>query len=285
MTLGLLQQKGTKKLNKYYFYAQCFIKIKMDYLIICLAAFLGSGLTFFSGFGLGTILVPVFALFFPIELAIALTAIVHFLNSLFKLGLVGKHADKKIILRFGLPSLFASFAGAWLLTLITKAQPMYEYSIGATSFSVMPVKLTIGILLIFFALFDVIPKLAILQFDKKYLVAGGLLSGFFGGLSGNQGALRSAFLIRAGLSKEAFIATGVVIACMVDVSRLTIYSRKIFNTGTQTNYPLIIAATLCAFSGAYFGNKLVKKITIKSLQYGVAIALIIFGVLLSLGII
>ena len=33
-------------------------------------------------------------------------------------------------------------------------------------------------------------------------------SGFFGGLSGMQGALRSAFLARAGLSKEAFVASG-----------------------------------------------------------------------------
>jgi len=257
----------------------------MDYLIICLAAFLGSGLTFFSGFGLGTILVPVFALFFPIELAIALTAIVHFLNSLFKLGLVGKNADKKTVLRFGVPSLFASFAGAWLLTVISKAQPLYEYSQGDSVFYVTPVKLTIGILLIFFSLFDIIPKLASLQFDKKHLVTGGILSGFFGGLSGNQGALRSAFLIRAGLSKEVFIASGVVIACMVDVSRLIIYSGRVFHKEAQNNYGLILAATLCAFTGAYFGNKLIKKITIKTLQYFVACALILFGILLCLGVI
>jgi uncharacterized protein len=37
----------------------------MPYLIICLAAFLASGLTLFSGFGLGTLLLSVMALFFP----------------------------------------------------------------------------------------------------------------------------------------------------------------------------------------------------------------------------
>ena len=51
-------------------------------LVICATAFIGSGLTLVSGFGLGTLLVPVFGLFFPIEVAISLTAIVHFLNSL-----------------------------------------------------------------------------------------------------------------------------------------------------------------------------------------------------------
>jgi len=68
----------------------------MDYFILCLVALLGSGLTLFSGFGLGTLLVPVFAIFFPIEIAIALTAIVHFLNNLFKLALLAKKQARKL---------------------------------------------------------------------------------------------------------------------------------------------------------------------------------------------
>jgi hypothetical protein len=49
----------------------------MEYVVICLAAIITSGLTLFSGFGLGTLLMPVFAVFFPVEVAVALTAIVH----------------------------------------------------------------------------------------------------------------------------------------------------------------------------------------------------------------
>ena len=62
----------------------------MSYLVICAVALLASGLTFFSGFGLGTLLLPAFALFFPIEQAVAMTAVVHFLNGLFKLGLAAR---------------------------------------------------------------------------------------------------------------------------------------------------------------------------------------------------
>jgi len=47
----------------------------MELVLIGLAALLTSGLTLFSGFGLGTILMPVFALFFPLPLAIAATAV------------------------------------------------------------------------------------------------------------------------------------------------------------------------------------------------------------------
>jgi len=257
----------------------------MEYIVICLVAFAGSGLTLFSGFGLGTLLVPVFALFFPIDIAISLTAIVYFLNNLFKLFLVGKHADKNVILRFGIPSILAAFIGAYFLTLLTDIPPLYNYSIAGKEFAVMPIKLIIGALLLFFALFDLIPKLANLQFDKKYLPLGGLLSGFFGGLSGNQGALRSAFLIRSNLSKEAYIATGVVIACLIDISRLIIYSKQIIHKHDYFNYSLVIAATISAFTGAYIGNKLIKKVTIKALQYIVAFMLVVFSLLLIIGII
>lgn len=64
----------------------------MDIFIISMAAFFTAILTFFSGFGLGTILTPVFAIFFPIEVAIALTGVVHLSNNLFKIALVGKKA-------------------------------------------------------------------------------------------------------------------------------------------------------------------------------------------------
>ena len=39
----------------------------MEYFVIPLAAFAASMLTLFSGFGLGTLLMPVVAIFFPVE--------------------------------------------------------------------------------------------------------------------------------------------------------------------------------------------------------------------------
>jgi uncharacterized protein len=257
----------------------------MDYFIICIVSLLASGLTLFSGFGLGTILLPVFALFFPVEIAITLTAIVHFLNNLFKLALLGKYANYKVILAFGIPAILFAFLGANTLKHLTGLAPLYDYTLYSKQFYIEPLKIVIGLLLIFFALLDIIPKLKNLQFDSKYLPFVGVLSGYFGGLSGHQGALRSAFLIRANLTKEAFIATGVVIACVIDVSRLSVYAETIINQKEFLNYPLIIAATIAAFLGAYFGNKLIKKVTIESLQKFVASLLIIFSILFILGLI
>jgi uncharacterized membrane protein YfcA len=257
----------------------------MDYIIICLAALIGSGLTLFSGFGLGTLLVPVFGLFFPIEVAIILTAIVHFLNNIFKFILLGKNSDFGIVIRFGLPAMVFSFIGAYTLSLLSDMDSILTYQIGSRVFEIMPVKMSIGFVLLFFSLFEIIPSLTHLQFDKKYLPLGGVLSGFFGGLSGNQGALRAAFLIRAKLTPQVYIATGVSIACLIDISRLMVYSKNILNNQYQLDYTLLLLATISAFIGAFFGSKLIKKITIKNLQNTVAILLIFFAVLLLLGFI
>ena len=228
---------------------------------------------------------PVFAIFFPVDLAIALTGVVHFLNNIFKLSLVGLKADKQVVIRFGIPAFVAALAGAYLLLQISDFQPIYSYEFSNKEYSITPVKLIIAILLIFFALTEVIPYFKKLQFGKEKLVLGGLLSGFFGGLSGNQGALRSAFLIKSNLSKEAFIATGIVVACIVDFSRLGVYMTRFSKSGLHDNLTLVIAATLSAFIGAYLGNRLLKKVTLKTVQIIVTVMLFILSIALGSGIV
>lgn len=256
----------------------------MEIVLISAVAFLAAILTFFSGFGLGTILTPVFMIFFPVDLAIALTGVVHFLNNIFKLLLVGKKADKQVVLRFGIPAVIAAFAGAWLLLQITDLHPLFSYEIGDRVFKVFPVKFIISILLIIFALMDLVPYFNKLQFGKDKLPVGGALSGFFGGLSGNQGALRTAFLIKAGLSKEAFIATAVVVSTFVDLTRLSMYATRFSRSGLSENITVVICATLAAIAGAFIGNRLLKKVTLKFVQTLVAIMLIILSIALGSGL-
>lgn len=252
----------------------------MEYLSICTAAFITSGLTLFSGFGLGTLLMPVFAIFFPIDVAVALTAIVHLFNNLFKIVLLGKNANKTAVFQFGIPAILAAFLGAWGLLWLSDLKPLVHYQLMGHDFQVTPVKLIVAILMVFFALFELVPKFEKLSFEKKYLPLGGILSGFFGGLSGHQGALRSAFLIKCGLSKESFIGTGVVIACLVDVSRISVYSSHFSLAGGGHNL-LLLAAIVAAFSGAFIGNRLVKKVTMRTIQ--VIVSIMLFGIAGALG--
>jgi uncharacterized membrane protein YfcA len=257
----------------------------MEILIIVLAAFATSILTFFSGFGLGTILTPVFAIFFPIDIAIALTGVVHFCNNLFKIFLVGKNADKTVLLRFGIPAVIASFIGAWLLLKLNNLPSLYQYRLNSHMHTITPIKAIIALLLIIFAFIEILPAFKELKFEKSKLPLGGLLSGFFGGLSGLQGAIRSAFLVKSGLSKEAYIGTTVIIACFIDFTRLSVYATRFTRSGLEKDLPLVIAATLAAITGAFIGSKLLKKITLTFIQKLVAVMLIIISLLIGAGFI
>lgn len=256
----------------------------MTLIVISLIAALASALTFFSGFGLGTLLLPAFALFYPIEVAVASTAAVHFLNSLFKLGLVGRQADRRVVLAFGLPAIIAAFAGAWLLLRLADLPALFEYSLMGRPTAVLPAKFVVGLLLLVFTLLELVPRLSSITFGPKLLPVGGLLSGFFGGVSGMQGALRSAFLIRAGLSKEAFIGTGVVIACLIDLSRLGVYVPSLIRHGAALDYPVLVTAVIAAFAGAVAGNRYLKKMTLQALQRVVAAMLLIVAAGLIVGL-
>ncbi|MCT4587265.1 MAG: sulfite exporter TauE/SafE family protein [Carboxylicivirga sp.] len=257
----------------------------MDILIISLITFVTAILTFFSGFGLGTILAPVFALFFPIDIAIALTGVVHFTNNVFKITLVGRNTNFKVLARFGIPAIIAAFGGAWLLMQIADLSGIYEYSMWGNLYVISPVKLIIGLLLIGFSVIEVLPSAQAIQFGRDKLILGGVLSGFFGGLTGIQGALRTAFLMKSGLSKEAFIATGVVIASLVDFTRLTVYASRFTSAHMQENILLLVSATLAAIAGAILGKKLLKKVTMRNIQLLVSVFLVLISIALMMGLI
>lgn len=240
----------------------------MTLVVIALVAAGASALTFFSGFGLGTLLLPAFAFFYPIDVAIASTAVVHFLNGVFKLALVARQANRRVVLLFGLPAIAAAYLGARLL-------------VGLAD---QTAKVVIGVLLIGFTLLELSPRLSKVSFPPKWLPLGGVLSGFFGGLSGMQGALRSAFLIRAGLSKEAFIGTGVVIACLIDVARLAEYVPNIMAAHAGLDYWMLAVAVLAAFSGALVGNRYLKKMTLERVQRLVAVMLLLVAIGLITGV-
>jgi len=256
-----------------------------EYLVIPLTALIASLLTFFSGFGLGTILTPVFAIFFPVELAIALTAIVHLLNNLFKFLLIGRNTVTRIFLKFGTASVIGAIVGSLLL--ITMRELSINYSVSIAGFAIQTnlMKVVIGLLILFFALFELIPTLRNYQFPKSWFVPGGLLSGFFGGISGHQGALRSAFLIKYSLAKEQFIATGIAIALIVDIVRITFYGTSFYDSSILEMKGILSITVISAFLGATLGRQLLDKVTLKYVEQTVGGFLLVMGLLITLGIV
>jgi uncharacterized membrane protein YfcA len=243
-----------------------------EYLILALLSFFAGGLTLFTGFGLSTILLPVFVIFFPVAIAVPSTAIVHFINNFYKLFIYFKQINTRILIRFGLPALLASIAGAFLLQKLSSNERNLE--------------ILLGILIILISFMEMFPAIRNLKIGIKWAPLGGVISGFFGGLSGHQGLFRSAFLVKSGLSKNSFIATGVGIAVLVDITRLSVYGSTIFTTSIiSTNdfwLPVIISTTSALF-GVSLATDLVKKMTIDVIRNMVFGLIFISGILLILG--
>lgn len=262
----------------------------MSYIVICLSALLVSALTLFSGFGLGTLLMPVFALFFPVEMAVAATAVVHGANNVFKIAIVGKHADRHIVIKFGLPAIIAAFGGAGALIYVAHFNEIITYTVGSRTAVVTPIKLVMGLLMLVFALFELLPALRKLKFSSRYLFLGGILSGFFGGFSGHQGALRSAFLAKVGISTQAFVGTNAVIGFMVDIARIAIYGATFYLAGSATpfdreQWELIAAGSMAAFAGVMIGKRFLHKITMDTIQKLTGTLLLLIAVALGAGLV
>lgn len=258
-------------------------------IVAGITAFTASGLTLFSGFGLGTILLPVFALFFPVEVAVAATAVVHALNNLFKLGLLARHAVPRLLVTFGIPAVLGALPGALLLTRLASGAPLATWHAGARACVVTPIGLVMGVLILFFAAVELVPSMQRLRVGPKWLPLGGLLAGFFGGLSGHQGALRAAFLSSLGLPPKRFVATQASLACMVDATRLLVYGRAFLTEPASglslSDWTLVASSTLCAFAGAWSGSRLLTKVTVGFVRNVTGTLLVVVGLGLATGLV
>lgn len=259
----------------------------MDFALIAFVAALASALTLYSGFGLGTLLLPAFALFLDAPIAVAATAIVHLLNNLFKGTLLWTRVDWRTVLAFGIPAVPAAVFGAWVLSLLGDTPRLFVWGAFGQQFGPTGAGLTIGLLMIAFAALELQQWFQRLKAPARLVPVGGLITGFFGGLTGQQGAFRSIFLLRSGLPPEKLIATGVMIAILIDLSRLTTYAASFSMAGLNFvghEGLLVLVGTLSAFGGAFVATRKIDKLTIGAIRYGVATLMLLIGAALSIGV-
>lgn len=261
----------------------------LTFIVIGLVAFTVSAMTLFAGFGLGTLLLPAFALFLPVEVAVAATAVVHGANSVFKLALLAGHAVPRVLVRFGLPAIAAACVGAALLAMLSVQEPLLVWELGPREAVVTPIKLVMGGLILMFALLDLRSRAGTLRLSTRWLPVGGAISGFFGGLSGHQGAARAAFLLPLGLSPSQFAGTQAALAAMVDLARLTVYGAgflagRMAGVSGRREWTLVGVAIVCAFGGALLGRRLLPRITIGGLRLITGGLLLVVGIGLASGL-
>ena len=264
--------------------------VALEYVVVSLVAFVVAALVLYSGFGLGTLLMPAFAFFFPVHVAVASTAIVHLANNVFKLSFLGRGANWQIVRDFGVPATVSAFAGAWLLLSMADYDAIASYEIGGIECEVTLIKIMMAVLILLFWTVDNISLERQFSSGIKYVIVGGGLSGFFGGLSGHQGALRSAVLAKTKMDTRQFVGTTSVCSFLVDLSRVLVYGwgfvgQDIGEIQGQVSVEVIVCATIAAFFGTYLSSRFIKSVTMSLVRRWVSILLILIALAMAAGVI
>lgn len=230
-------------------------------ILIVFTAFLAAALTVPAGFGLSTMLTPVVLLLMGPHEAIATVAIVHGAHNAAKYFSLKEHVDFSAIKRYGIWLVLGAIIGALLQNMVPQN----------------PLLLVIGCFLI------ILPILTISEGWTGYKIPesndriGGFGSGFMGGLSGHQGALRAMFLSRRLTDKMTFAATASILALCVDLTRIPIY--LIFRPEEITDQlNLILVLVLAALIGVQVGKRWLKKWKSQTIHNGIMIGIIASGI-------
>ena len=233
----------------------------IEIILVTILTVFASTICSITGFGTTTISLPILLLFFPIHESILFMAIIHWFENIWRLILFRKGFNLKIILQVGIPAMIAAFIGA------QASIEMPEYILAKI----------IGTFLLLYAVFFILKPKHKLPQNLLTTSTGGIFSGFFAGIIGLGGAIRSAFLNAFGLLSISYIFCTNAISLLIDTARVPIY----FFNGTLLNKMFIWAIMLfipLSFLGALFARKIVIKIPQKIFRIIVTIFLGLAGI-------
>jgi|SRR5579862_1070681 len=230
-------------------------------LPITIAGIAGGAIAAIAGFGIGSILTPVLALWIGTKLAVAVVSVPHFIGTTLRLAVVWRHVDRRVLWSFGITSAAGGLVGALLHGWLRSAALGY----------------VLGALLVFAGLMGVTGLASRMKFGRTAGWFAGALSGVFGGLVGNQGGIRSAALLGFDLQSQAFVATATAIALLVDVFRMPVYAalqaRQVLSV-----WPMMVFATVGVVVGTLTGKWMLERIPLLMFRRIVSLIILALGV-------
>jgi uncharacterized membrane protein YfcA len=192
-----------------------------------------------SGFGIGSLLTPLLAVRYGMPLAVAAVTIPHATATAVRCWRLRASISWPVLRSFGVLSAAGGLGGALLYI----------------RFDARELSVFLGILLVATGI------AATTEWVKRLQPRGiashlmGLLSGFFGGIAGNQGGLRAGALMTFGLSPAAVVATATMTGLIVDAARLPVY---LWRSGAEL--PGLAAPIGIAIAGVLAGTFLGERI-------------------------
>ena len=212
------------------------------------------------GFGIGSLLTPLLAVRYGIDLAIAAVALPHLGGGLLRGWRLRAAVDRRVLVRFGILSAIGGLIGALIFA---RLEPQ---ALGRI----------LGALLLLTA------AAGVTEWSDRWKPGGplvwalGALSGFFGGVVGNQGGLRAAALSAFRLEPTAFVATSTAIGVLIDLVRAPVYLHRA-GSDLIDLWPLVVVATAGVLAGTLVGERLLLGLTRERFRQLVSIAVGLLG--------
>jgi uncharacterized protein len=213
------------------------------------------------GFGIGSLLTPFLLNRLEPHLAITVVALPHFFATAIRYFQHRRWVERKVLIRFGIPSAVGGLLGALL-------QGSVRNVVLISVLAILLILTGIANLTRGFGGWRPGPLLAPIL---------GFLSGIFGGLVGNQGGLRAAGLTAFTLDPRVYLATATAVALLIDVARTPIYLARGAQGLPALAAPVAIA-TLGCIAGTVLGERIFFRIPVDRYRKVVGTAVIALGV-------
>jgi hypothetical protein len=236
------------------------IGVDLYTIAVAVASVVAGGVAAVSGFGIGSVLTPVLALQLDTRLAIAAVSVPHLIGTVQRFWNMRRHVDRRLLLEFGVTSAAGGLVGALL-----------HGRLNSRALTVV-----FGCLLLFTAAAELTGWMRRVHWGRSVGWIAGAVSGFLGGLVGNQGSIRTAGLLAYEVSPTAFVATATTVALIVDGARMPVYmatqGREI-----AAVWPLLVVATCGVMIGTAVGMRILPRFQKTTFRRSVAILLAALG--------
>jgi uncharacterized protein len=228
---------------------------------VAVASLIAGAIASVSGFGIGSILTPVFNTHVDMRLAVAAVSIPHLVATFVRFWTMRRDIDWSVLKTFGLMSAGGGLLGALLQRTTTSPVLMFVFA---------------GVL-VFVGLAGLTGLSQRLRFGKAAGWAAGAASGLLGGLVGNQGGIRSAALLGYELSPAAFVATATAIGLIVDLARMPVYMATEGHRLVELA-PAIVVALTATVAGTLLGERILARIPRPLFRNIVALLVLALGI-------
>lgn len=229
-------------------------------LALAAAAIVAGGIAALAGFGIGSVLTPLFAIRVDAKLAVAAVAIPHVAGTALRFWRLRRRVDRRIFAWFGATSAAGGLLGALL----------HAWASSRT------LAIVFGALLLFVGMSELTGVMARVRLGRRAAWAVGALSGMLGGMVGNQGGIRSAALLAFEADKQAFIATATAVGLVVDAARLPVYLAGEWSR-LSLLWPWIAIATAGVLLGTIGGVRVLPHVPDRTFRRVVAVLLLGLG--------